>query len=243
MDRRGLLLYFMMRVHFMQMNTRQQHGMHSILRFQTCYADTGYRLECGETILQKKSRGQLIHVSNFINEETGHLVLQDDDGNIMKDAHKIIYPGSTGDAWWDTDQLLAQMATAIEIFNEAHPNCIALFIFDQSSAHASLGPNALHAWNMNKSNGGKQPIQKDTVIPQTNPVVEKQGQLQSMKTQDGLAKGLQQTLEEQGFNTKGMQAKCSPVCSVENLSCCMAHLLSCQDDFVDQTSMLVLATC
>ncbi len=156
----------------------------------------------------------------------------------MKDAHKIIYPGSTGDAWWDTDQLLAQMATAIEIFNEAHPNCIALFIFDQSSAHASLGPNALHAWNMNKSNGGKQPIQKDTVIPQTNPVVEKQGQLQSMKTQDGLAKGLQQTLEEQGFNTKGMQAKCSPVCSVENLSCCMAHLLSCQDDFVDQTSML-----
>ncbi len=168
----------------------------------------------------------------------GHLVLQDDDGNIMKDAHKIIYPGSTGDAWWDTDQLLAQMATAIEIFNEAHPNCIALFIFDQSLAHASLGPDALHAWNMNKSNGGKQPIQRDTVIPQTNPVVEKQGQLQSMKTQDGLAKGLQQTLEEQGFNTKGMQAKCSPVCSVENLSCCMAHLLSRQDDFVHQTSML-----
>ncbi len=64
------------------------------------------------------------------------------------------------------------MVTVIKIFNEAHPNCVALFVFDQSSAHASLGPGALHAWNMNKGNGGKQPIQKDTIIPQSNPVVE-----------------------------------------------------------------------
>ena len=108
----------------------------------------------------------------------------------MKYAHKIIYPGSNGDAWWDTDQLLAQIVTAIEIFNEAHTDCIALFVFDQSSAHASLGPNALHAWNINKGNSGKQPIQKDTVIPQTNPVAEKWGHQQCMKTRDGPAKGL-----------------------------------------------------
>ena len=91
---------------------------------------------------------------------------------------------------------------------------------------------------MNKGNGGKQPIQKDTIIPQSNPVVEHRGKLQSMKTDDGLAKGLQQTLEEQGFSTKGLQAKCSPVCSVESTDCCMARLLSCQDDFANQVSML-----
>ena len=161
-----------------------------------CQAHKYDRLKQGQTILQKKSQGCLIHVSDFINEETGQLILLDSDGEITRDAHKIIYPGSNGDAWWDTEQLLAQMVTAIEIFNEAHPNCVALFIFDQSSAHASLGPGALHAWNMNKGNGGKQPIQKDTIIPQSNPVVEHRGKLQSMKTDDGLAKGLQQTLEE-----------------------------------------------
>jgi len=33
----------------------------------------------------------------------------------------------------------------IEIFDAAHPDCQALFIFDQSSAHASLGDDALKA--------------------------------------------------------------------------------------------------
>ena len=59
------------------------------------------------------------------------------------DAQKIIYPGLNGDAWWDHEQLLAQVRRAIQIFEVAHPGCVALFIFDQSSTHASLGPNAL----------------------------------------------------------------------------------------------------
>ena len=45
--------------------------------------------------------------------------------------------------------MLAQVDRAIEIFEEAHPDCVALFIFDQSLAHASLGPDALHAFNIN----------------------------------------------------------------------------------------------
>jgi hypothetical protein len=59
------------------------------------------------------------------------------------DAREIIYPGSNGDAWWDHTQLLAQVERAIEIFEKAHPGCVALFVFDQSSAHASLAPDAL----------------------------------------------------------------------------------------------------
>ena len=126
----------------------------------------------GQTILQKKGRGRLIHVSEFINPITGRLVFHDAQGNIVDEARKIIFPGSNGDAWWDTEQLLAQVKHAIEVFEKAHPNCIALFIFDQSSAHASLGPDALKAFDMNKSDGGKQRIQHDTVIPESNPAVE-----------------------------------------------------------------------
>ena len=84
------------------------------------------------------------------------MVLLDDTGCIIKDARKVIYPGSNGDPWWDTDQLLVQVKSALEIFEAAHPDCQALFVFDQSSAHASLPPDALKAFTMNKSNGGAQ---------------------------------------------------------------------------------------
>ena len=109
----------------------------------------------GEQPLRKKGRGRLIHVSDFINED-GRLVLLDDTGCIIKDACKVIYPGSNGDPWWDTDQLLVQVKSALEIFEAAHPDCQALFVFDQSSAHASLPPDALKAFTMNKSNCGAQ---------------------------------------------------------------------------------------
>ena len=135
-------------------------------------------------------------------------------------------------------QLLAQVDKAIVIFEEAHPNCITLFVFDQSSTHASLGPDALHAFDMNRSNGGKQRKQKDTVVLLNNPHPEFHSKAQSMTTEAGAAKGLQQTLVERGFNVGCMCAKCSPICPLENTDCCMAQLLSKQDDFRLQESLL-----
>src|SRR6266481_7224493 len=149
-----------------------------------------FRLREGEQLLQKESRGRLIHVSDFINEEDGQLVLVDENGRIVHDARKIIYPGSQGDPWWDNKQVMDQMAAVIEIFDAAHPDCQALFIFDQSSAHASLPPDALRAFDMNKSNGGKQRKQRDTVIPKSNPDPQFHGIRQEMTTPGGEAKGL-----------------------------------------------------
>lgn len=189
-------------------------------------------------MLQSKSRGRLIHVSDFVNEVNGRLVVRNKDGEIEMDAREIIYPGSNGDAWWDHEQLLAQVCRAIKIFEVAHPGCVALFIFDQSSAHATLGPDALRAFEMNKSNGGKQRKQHDTIIPQSNPVAEHRGKVQKMTTDSGEAKGLQQVLEERGFDISGMRAKCKPVCPWENDKCCMARLLSKQEDFAKQDSLL-----
>ena len=91
---------------------------------------------------------------------------------------------------------------------------------------------------MNKSNGGKQRLQRDTVIPDTNPDETKRGLIQRMQTDKGEAKGLKEALEERGFDVQKLKAKCSPVCAVERMGCCMARLLSQQDDFKDQTSML-----
>ena len=71
-----------------------------------------------------------------------------------------------------------------------------------------------------------------------NPVVNVRGQAQCMTTKDGQQKGLEQTLQERSFSTTGLHTKCSPVCPWENESCCMACLLSKQDDFVNQISML-----
>ena len=199
---------------------------------------TVWRLCDGQTILQKKGHGRLIHISEFINPETGRLVYRDGNGVVLDEARKIIYPGSNGDAWWDADQLLEQVKHAIEVFERAHPNCVSLFIFDQSSAHGSLPPDALKAFEMNKSDGGKQRIQHDTIIPLSNPHPEHRGKSQKMTLPDGRPKGLHRVLAEHGFNIAHLKAKCSLVCSVDSDHCCMARLLSQQDDFKNQESML-----
>jgi len=104
--------------------------------------------------------------------------------------------------------------------------------------HGLLRLDALCAFNMNKSNGEKQRKQKDTVIPMNNPQPQFRGKIQKMRTEAGEAKGLKQVLEEHSFNITGMSAKCSPVCSFENNNCCMACLLSKQDNFRLQISLL-----
>ena len=145
---------------------------------------------------------------------------------MQKDAWCITYPGLGGDPWWDHVQLLVQVNWVMAIFEEAHPECVVLFLFDYSSTHALLRPDALCAFNMNKSNRGKQRKQKDTVIPMNNPSVKCRRKPQKMTTEAGMPKGLQQMLEEQGFDICGMHVKCSPVCPFENNNCCMAWLLT-----------------
>ena len=222
----------------MQTNIKGTSGAHRGFNSNDMFSMLLNRAQEGEQKLMRKGRGRIIHVSDFVEEENSRLVVRNQDGTIVKDARCITYPGSGGDPWWDHSQLLAQVDKVITIFEEAHPGCVALFVFDQSSAHASLGPDALRAFDMNKTNGGKQRKQKHTKIPMSNPYPEFRGKDQRMLTEDGLAKGLQQTLEERGFDVRGMLAKCSPVCPFENDGCCMARLLSKQDDFCLQESLL-----
>ena len=79
---------------------------------------------------------------------------------------------------------------------------------------------------------------KALVIPQSNPSVRHCGNIQKMILPDGRPKGLQQVLEERGFDVHNLRAKCTPVCPWESTNCCTAHLLSQQEDFMNQPSML-----
>ncbi|KZT24741.1 hypothetical protein NEOLEDRAFT_1156699 [Neolentinus lepideus HHB14362 ss-1] len=167
----------------------------------------------GQQPLCRKGRGQLIHV--------------DTDGNIIHNACQIIYPGSNRDPWGDHEQLFVQVKEAIDIFELAHPDCQALFVFNQSLVHASLPPDTLHAFEMNKSNGGKQHKQRDTVIPQSNPVAACCGHVQKMTTPLGEAKGLKDVLQECSFNVQKLRAKCLLVCPFKSQNCCMACLSPC----------------
>ena len=215
------------------------HGVHLLpISAWHCFYSHSKRNKDGNHKLMKKGRGRLIHILDFVEEDNGRLIIRNQEGVVVKDAHCIMYPGASGDQWQNLMQLLVQVNCVIAIFKEVHPNCVVLFLFNHSSTHASFGPDALYAFDMNKSNGGKKKPRKDTIILMNNPTVECHRKIQKMTTKSGKAKGLQQMLEEHRFNVHGMHVKCSPVCPFENNNCCMARLLSKQDDFRNQISLL-----
>ena len=159
-----------------------------------------------------KSKGRLVHVSDFIGPE-GRIRV-DGEGEEHEDGRKIIYPGSNGDPWWDTKQLLSQLSTVLDIFGMKHPDCIAVLVFDQSSALASHGEGALNAFSMNLTLGGKdKKPQNDTYYPPECTIPELRGQVQHLYNvlPDGAhePKGIKQILRERGCDIGKLKSKCT----------------------------------
>lgn len=101
--------------------------------------------------LKRKGNGRAIHICGYICETTGHLKLSEEQVEAMKllpedqrlevtDAYKTIYPGKNHDAYWDLEQLMAHMKHAIDIFEYLHPDKVAIWLFDCSSAHGGSHP-------------------------------------------------------------------------------------------------------
>lgn len=74
-----------------------------------------------EQLLRQKSRGRLVHVSDFIVQDRGRIRLTDEQIAAQEklpqserlesfDARTIIYPGKNGDKYWDMTQLLEQVS-------------------------------------------------------------------------------------------------------------------------------------
>ena len=137
-------------------------------------------LASGQQPLRKKGNGHGIHISDWILETHGRLVLNASEIAAqaalplesrlrVQDAHKIIYPGKNADKWWDLPQLMDQLQDAIDIFEVIHPDAVGIWVFDCSSAHEGLAPDALNVNRMNVNPGGKQTLMRDTTIPLSNP--------------------------------------------------------------------------
>ena len=128
----------------------------------------------------KKGHGRAVHVSDFISETIGRIALSEDQiaeqmtwlANLRLpafEARKIIYPRKGFDMWWDLTQLIKQVELTIKVFEYTHPDCVAIFVFDWSSAHEGFAENALNVNNMNIHHGARQRKLHDTVIPLNNP--------------------------------------------------------------------------
>ena len=101
------------------------------------------------------------------------------------------------------------MEHTIKVFEHTHPDCVAIFVFDRSSAHEGFAENALNIHNMNVNPGGKQRKLRDTTIPLSNPdpapgEEDTHGQVQKMCFPDdhtdpelrGKPKGIRLVLQE-----------------------------------------------
>ena len=195
-----------------------------IMQDETIFHTNEYRrrmwLAPDQQPIRKKGNGRAIHISDFISETTGRIKLSEEQiADQLKrsveqrlpafEARKIIYPGKGFDAWWDLSQLIDQIKITIQIFELTHPNCVAVFTFDRSSAHEGFAEDALNVNNMNINPGGKQRKLRDTVIPLNNPdpapgEEDTRGQVQQMTFPDdhadpklrGQAKGMRIVLQE-----------------------------------------------
>lgn len=159
--------------------------LHIFLTHDECYVHVleylrRQWLAKGQQPLRKKGNGRGIHISDWILETHGRLVLNESELASqaalpaesrlrVTDARKIIYPGKNADKWWDLPQLMEQMKDAVDIFEYIHPDAVGIWAFDCSSAHEGLAPDALNVNRMNVKPGGQQTLMRNTIIPLSNP--------------------------------------------------------------------------
>jgi hypothetical protein len=76
-----------------------------------------------------------------------------------------------------------QITRTLNIFEQKHPNYIAILIFNQSSVHASHSEGTLNAFSINKALGGVEkgnikPYRRDTYFPPEYTIPGLQGTIQ-----------------------------------------------------------------
>ena len=160
--------------------------VHDESTFHTNDDDPYMYVEEGRTnCLKRKNVGGGINVSAFCSEKEGVVRLTDDqfrdaqrrrpgikqDSTIKMKCDTKYATEKTGDTlmgvrhngWWNNDLVLAQIDRCIPIFEEQHPGCQGLFLFDNSTGHNAYADDALLAHKMGYLPGGKQPLMRETV--------------------------------------------------------------------------------
>ena len=118
---------------------------------------------------------------------------------------KIIRPGSNGEGYWTNSDLVEQTRKAMTIFKFLHPDCDALFVFDNSANHHAFTPDALIASRLNLTDGGKniKSIMRDGWFLDEN------GEhfAQSFRNDRGVQKGLRTILQERNLWCDGTEKR------------------------------------
>ncbi|CAG8658094.1 6668_t:CDS:1, partial [Paraglomus occultum] len=79
------------------------------------------------------------------------------------EARVCLKPGANEEGYWTAAHLIEQAKhKAIPTFEALFPNCVAEFVFDNSSNHTAFAPDALVAKRMNTGSGGNTPKMRDT---------------------------------------------------------------------------------
>ena len=185
-------------------------------------------------------------VSEFLLETIGRLKLNEEQASSYPDipieARKYLRPGKNEEGWWTAAHLLDQVSNfAIPIFETVHPNAVAVFAFDNSTNHGAMAKDALNVAKMNVGPGGKQAVMRSTVYgPNKN--------FQSMvfpsnhSIYPNQAKGMEVVLRERGLWRDGLIGDCKlcklKIDDITRTDCCMRRILSLQEDFISQKSLL-----
>lgn len=161
--------------------------------------------EKGTHVVQHKSKGRGIMVSDFVCED-GFLCLTEEelraagDNTLRATAREQIEYGENAEGYWTNERFMAQMEEAVKLAETKYPMAKGyrlVWIFDQSSCHAAKAENALDVSKMNVKPGGKQPAMRNTIW---------QGRVQQLTFNIGVPKGMKIILEERGINTRNMNA-------------------------------------
>lgn len=205
----------------------------------TCYANDDMKtiwIEKGETILKKKGMGLSLMVSDFYCECHGSMTATINGVEIK--GREIIHAGKNRDGWWTNEDLVKQLKKVIQIFEVLHPDCLALFAFDNSQNHNACAPDALVANRIPFGDNVKTPIIRDGWWSDGNIIHQQKMQVRVRKPNGDVVimpKGINRILTERGLMKK-FSLKCTGECT--SVECCARSLLSNQPDFKAQKTWL-----
>lgn len=202
----------------------------------------------GEQPIRPKGRGKGLMVSDFLTT-TGRLSANRGQG-ATEYATELLEFG--GDKWWGTDDLLAQVRKAVDIFEDAHPGRKGVWLFDNATSHKAMAPDALIASKVGMRPGGAQPKMRDGWFFKNGAPIRQPMCFSSTHPQHAnQPKGAKAILLERGVWRDGMTLSCKTKknqgpgkesertgCATDKTECCAQSVLAAQPDFQEQKSVI-----